>query len=133
MAWLKCSANQADVQISHDKKTAIMALHGAGGPDSCLAVGKAGFLTIDIRNPKKPKNIGFAAAGTTHNSTAHPTKPYVYVSSSSLAGAPYFSVWSIKNPAKPTFVKNVNSLPHAPHDISFNKQGTMAVTAAISH
>ena len=133
VAWLKCFANQGDVQLSHDKKTALFALNNAGGPDSCLAVGKAGFLTIDIRNPKKPKNIGFAAAGTSHNVTAHPKKPIVYVSSSALAGAPFFSVWSIKNPAKPTFIKNVDSLPHAPHDISFNKQGTMAVTAAISH
>ena len=42
-------------------------------------------------------------------------------------------MWSIANPAKPKLVNTFDSLPHAPHDISFNKQGTMAVTAAISH
>lgn len=37
------------------------------------------------------------------------------------------------NPAKPKLVNTVTSIPHAPHDISFNKKGTLAVTAARTH
>jgi hypothetical protein len=134
-ATLNCSLYQADVQISHDKKTAILAADTAGGPGSCLALGKKGFMTIDISNPRKPKAIGFAEiARGSHNITAHPTKPFVYNSDSDVAGAPgEIEIWSIKNPAKPKKVGELIVPAHSPHDISFNKKGTKAVTAAVSH
>ncbi len=136
-ALLACSLYQGDIQISHDQKTAIMGADSAGGPDGCLAVGKLGFLTIDITDVLKPKAIGFAEISTgSHNITAHPKKPYVYNSNSNLAPSPTGSsieIWSIKNPAKPKLVNTVLSLPHAPHDISFSPKGDLAVTAAISH
>jgi len=133
VATLNCSLYQADIQISHDKKTAFMAADQAGGPDSCQAVGKEGFLSIDIRNPLKPKAIGFGETGSSHNLTVHPKKPFLYNSSSKLAGGPEIQIWDIKNPAKPVKLGTFPSLPHAPHDISFNADGTRAVTAAISH
>ena len=133
VAWLQCSVNQADIQITWDQKHVLMAADSAGGPESCLAIGKEGFLIINIENPKKPKVVSFAETGSSHNTTAHPTKPYVYNSNSSLAGKPEIQIWSIKNPAKPEMLKTVPSVPHAPHDISFNKSGDLAVTAAISH
>ena len=138
VATLPCSLYQMDIQISHDQKTVILGADSAGGPDSCLAVGKLGFMTVDISNIKKPKAIGFAEiAGGSHNVTAHPKKPYVYNSDSDVAPNPQRSarieIWSIKNPAKPELVNTVMSVPHSPHDISFNKDGTRAVTAAVSH
>ncbi|HET7482827.1 MAG TPA: hypothetical protein VFK89_08200 [Actinomycetota bacterium] len=133
-ATLNCSLYQADIQISYDQKTVIMGADSAGGPDGCLALGQAGFMTVDIRNPMKPKPIGFAAipAGS-HNTTAHPTKPYVYNSDSELAKRGEIQIWSIKDPSKPKLVNTIPSLPHSPHDISFNKDGSLMVTAAISH
>lgn len=131
---LPCNLNQGDIQLSHDLKTVIMAADAAGGPDACLMVGKSGFMTIDISNPKKPKPVGVAEiARGAHNTAAHPTKPFVYNSNSDQAGGPEIQVWSIANPAKPKLVNTVNSLPHAPHDISFNEKGTLAVTAARTH
>ena len=133
-ATIPCSLYQADIQLSHDKKTLIVAADDNGGPDSCGLLGKMGFLTIDIKNPKKPKVLGFAVIGRgSHNVTAHPTKPYVYNSDSDLENTGEIEIWSIKNPRKPTLVSTVASLPHSPHDISFNKKGTLAVTAAVSH
>ncbi len=132
VAWLKCAASQNDIQISHDQKTLIMALDGAGGPESCLMVGKAGFQTVDISNPKKPEPIGAAVIPRgSHNTTAHPKKPYVYNSDSDLAGRGEIQIWSIKDPAKPKLVKTVPSVGLSPHDISFNSKGTQAVTAGI--
>jgi hypothetical protein len=132
-ATLDCGLYQADVQISHDKKTLILAADSAGGPNSCLAVGKLGFMTVDITNPFKPKPIGFAEISTgSHNVTAHPTKPFVYNSDSERTND-NIEIWSIKNPRKPKKVADFPSIPHSPHDISFNKKGTRAVTAARTH
>jgi len=133
--YLPCNMSQMDIQISHDKKTVLMAADGAGGPDSCLMVGQAGFMTVDVSNPKKPKAIGSAVIPRgSHNVTAHPTKPYVYNSDSDV-GNPRgeIQVWSIKNPAKPVLVKTVMALGHSPHDISFNSKGTQAVTAGVDN
>jgi hypothetical protein len=135
VAWLKCPVYQNDIQISHDNKTVIMAADSAGGPDGCLSIGKAGFMTVDVRNPKKPKPIGFAEIPRgSHNTTAHPKKPYVYNSDSDV-GNPRgeIQVWSIKNPAKPKLVNTVQALGHSPHDISFNSKGTQAVTAGVDN
>ncbi|MGH2757242.1 MAG: LVIVD repeat-containing protein, partial [Actinomycetota bacterium] len=133
VAKVPCSVSQGDIQISADLKTLMQAHDSTGGPDSCTGLGKLGFLTIDISNPLKPKVIGHADTNGSHNITAHPKKPYVYNSTSDLLPPGDIQIWSIKNPAKPKLVNTVDSLPHAPHDISFNKKGTMAVTAAISH
>jgi len=131
---LPCNLNQGDIQLSHDLKTVVMAADSAGGPDACLMAGKAGFMTINITNPKKPKPVGVAEIQRgSHNTTAHPTKPFVYNSNSDQAGGPEIQVWSIANPAKPKLVNTVGSIPHAPHDIAFNEKGTLAVTAARTH
>lgn len=134
VATLECSMSQADIQIAADKKTLIMAADSSGGPDSCEMVGIKGFMTVDISNPKMPRPLGKAPipAGS-HNTTAHPTKPYVYNSDSELGAPGEIQIWSIKDPSKPELVNTIPSLPHSPHDISFNKDGTLAVTAAISH
>lgn len=131
---IPCVVSQGDIQISHDKKTLLIGHDSTGGPESCTGLGKVGFITVDISNPLKPKVIGHATGDAAHNMTAHPTKPYVYVSKS-LAGSadPRIQIWSIKNPAKPKVVNTVRSLPTNPHDISFNKKGDKIVTAAISH
>jgi hypothetical protein len=135
VAWLKCSVYQSDIQISHDDKTLMMAADSGGGPDSCLMIGKLGFMTVDISNPKKPKPVGVAEiARGSHNVTAHPTKPYVYNSDSDV-GNPQgeIQIWSIANPAKPKLVNTVRALGHSPHDISFNSKGTQAVTAGVDN
>ena len=131
VAKLPCNLNQGDVQISHDQKTIIMAADSAGGPDACLMVGKTGFMTVDISNPLKPKPVGVAEIPRgSHNVTAHPKAPYVYNSDSDQANRGEIQIWSIKNPAKPELVQAMINPTHSPHDVSFNKDGSMLVTAA---
>jgi hypothetical protein len=141
-AVVPCVVSQGDIQISFDKKTLLIGHDSTGGPESCTGLGKTGFITVDVKNPLKPKVLGHASGDGAHNMTAHPTKPYVYVSNSSLEplpdtpaaeGTSRVQIWSIKDPRKPKLVNSFASLPHAPHDISFNKKGTEIVTAAISH
>jgi hypothetical protein len=130
-AKLGCNLNQGDIQLSHDLKTVIMAADAAGGPDSCLMLGKLGFMTIDISNPLKPKPLGVAQIPRgSHNITAHPKAPYVYNSDSDQAGVGEIQIWSIKNPSKPKLVTTVRNPSHSPHDLSFNKDGSLMVTAA---
>jgi len=130
-ATLECSLYQGDVQISHDKKTLLLGADSAGGVGSCLALGKSGFMTVDISNPLKPKAVGFAEIGRgSHNITAHPTKPFVYNSDSDQTNRGNIEIWSIKNPAKPEKIADFAVYTHSPHDISFNEDGTRAVTAA---
>ena len=133
---LKCTLNQGDVQISFDKKYVYIAADGAGGPEACIGVGKLGFMIVDVTNLKNPKPVGFAEIPRgSHNITAHPRKPYVYNSDSDLnnAGLGVIEVWDVKNPSKPKKVNTIRVGVHSPHDISFNRQGTLAVTAAVSH
>ena len=133
-AFLPCALYQADVQISHDKKTLIVAADRTTGADGCKLFGKQGFMTVDISNPLKPKPMGeIELPGGSHNTTAHPTKPIVYNSSSDLVGPGTIEIVSIKNPAKPKLVNRIYVGLDDPHDISFNKKGTLAVTAAQSH
>ena len=128
---LGCNLTQGDIQISHDAKTVMMAADAAGGPDSCLMLGKLGFMTIDISNPLKPKPLGVAEIPRgSHNITAHPKAPYVYSSDSDQAKVGEIQIWSIKKPAKPELVNTIINPTHSPHDVSFNKDGSLMVTAA---
>jgi hypothetical protein len=134
VAKVPCVVSQGDIQVTYNK-VLLIGHDSAGGPEACTGLGKTGFITVDVKNPLKPKVLGHASGDGAHNMTAHPSKPYVYVSNSALApgGSSHVQIWNIKNPAKPELVGQFNSLPHAPHDISFNKKGTKIVTAAISH
>ena len=99
VAWLKCAFNQADIQLSHNLKTLIIAADNVGGPDACLGTTRIGFMTVDIRNPRRPKPLGFADIPRgSHNTTAHPTAPYVYHSDADLEALGEIQIWSIKNP-----------------------------------
>ena len=62
--------------------------------------------------------------------TAHPTKPYIYNSDSDQAQRGNIEIWSIKNPAKPEKITDFPVYTRRAHDISFNADGTKAVTAA---
>ena len=130
---LDCSLYQADVQISSDHKTLLLAADAPGESGSCLLVGKGGFLTVDISKPTRPRVIGFAETGGSHNLTVHPSKPLVYSSGTSLDPEIGIQVWSIAKPSAPKLIKTVTSLPESSHDISFNSDGTMMVAASYEH
>jgi hypothetical protein len=137
VAWLKCAFDQADIQLSYNLKTLILASDGTGGPDACLGTTRIGFMTVSIKNPRKPKPLGFADIPRgSHNTTAHPKAPYVYNSDSDLEGTGEIQIWSIKNPKKPELVNTLSGADvpgHSPHDMSFSPDGKLMVTAAISH
>jgi hypothetical protein len=135
VAKIPCHANQAHLQISHDKKTLIIGEDAAHEPDACASEGM-GFYTIDISNPRRPKVLGAADIPRgAHTTTAHPTKPIVYVSYGDVVAtdAAEFEIWSIKDPARPAFIGTVPVTGyHGPHDITFTADGKRAVAASMS-
>jgi hypothetical protein len=139
VAEIACGGNQALMTLSADGKTLIVAEGVAHGVDECFPVGEKGFYTIDVSNPRKPKPIGVALIPFGgHHITAHPTKPFVYVSHGIVAATSpselqVFDVWSIKDPANPKYVTTGKVTGyHGPHDIAFNKSGSRAVMSSMS-
>jgi hypothetical protein len=138
VASLPCSDYQGHLQLSYDKKTLILGVDRPAAGSPCMPAGEQGFVTIDIRNPRRPKPLGYASIpGGSHSTAAHPRKPLVYNAPEGSPAPerrpPDMEVWSIANPRKPKLVNTIE-MPrtHSPHDISFNKNGTMAATANIS-
>jgi hypothetical protein len=138
VAFIKCGSFQSNIQISADKKTLILGVDGTHTDGFCVPTLDEGFVTIDISNPRKPTPIGFMSIpGGSHSTATHPTRPLVY---NAPEGSPapdrrpaVLEVFSIANPAKPRLV---NTIPmpglNSPHDISFNKDGSMAAIASIT-
>ena len=128
-AEIPCSGNQGNVQVTHDKRTLVI---GIDAPSSggCMPSGMMGFVTVDITNPTRPRPIGYAQITRgSHSLAAHPTEPLVYNGDGFPEAPGEMQVWSIANPAKPKLVTTVDTGAHSPHDLAFNRTGTMLATA----
>ncbi len=138
VAKIPCGSFQGNIQISADRKTLILGVDGLTMDGTCVKQQDEGFVTVDISNPRKPKPVGFASiAGGSHSTAAHPTKPIVYNAPEGFVlpdrRPPVLEIFSIANPAKPKLLNTIAlSGAHSPHDISFNKDGSMAALANIS-
>lgn len=138
VAAVPCAGGQAFLQVSHDRKTLIVAEGARHEGDICMPPGEMGFFTIDITNPRRPRPLAWASVPRSgHTVTAHPTKPILYVSHGDVLGGPTkkaeFEVWSIKDPARPKFLSRPTVTGyHGPHDIAFTKDGTRAVASSMS-
>lgn len=94
-----------------------------------------GTFIANITNPYKPKTVSFVPieAGS-HNQTVHPSGRYLYNSNSDLAGPGVIEVIDISNFSKPKTVKTLDLGPGLnSHDVTFDKKGNRAYSAAVSH
>lgn len=83
----------------------------------CQAQPSSGVNLVDVSNPSSPSQLGFSAMPVgTHTLTKHPTKPFIYTSSSFNELRSY--VIDVSDPARPVTLP----LPdmQACHDISFH-------------
>ncbi len=75
---LPCTGYQGNIQVSYDQKTLLVGLD-EGSDSICAPPGTGGFLTIDIRDSKKPELLSFTEITRgSHSLAAHPTKPFLY-------------------------------------------------------
>lgn len=141
-----CSLSQNDVQVSGD--LLVMAnLADAGRctmPDGSKR-GVRGFAVADVSDPRFPEvlsavvmpDVPLPGGGTYfpagHNVTAHPTEPLVYVSTQDPTPS-MIPIWDLSDPADPELVRYWE-YPGAlaPHDITFNAEGTRAYVASVNH
>lgn len=102
--------------------------------------GKNGTFIAEITNPLAPKTVSFVGVEQgTHNHTIHPSGNYLYNSNSDLITSvqPAIEIYDISSFATPHKIKEL-ALPTRPglgtesHDISFNKAGDRAYSAALS-
>jgi len=143
--FLPCNTSQNDIQVRGT--TAYLAVDFNAKYDmeerrDCWTqldtAPKTGVVVVDIANPARPTAVGFVPLATgAHNTTAHPTRPLLYVSESESLNP------EADNTALPVYVIDV-SKPRAPklastftmgpgdsaHDITFNAKGTRAYAAS---
>ena len=142
---LSCNVTQNDVQVRGT--TVFMGVDGGVADDACFQQAGAkpalGVIAVDISNPAKPRGVGFTPIKYgAHNTSLHPSGDYLYVSDSELtpkqSEAPgsqlgRINVIDVRNLKK---MKEVFTLPLptglSSHDITFNKKGTRAYSAAIT-
>jgi hypothetical protein len=103
--------------------------------------GKNGTFIADITNPRNPTTVSFVeVAKGSHNQTVHPGGRFLYNSNSDLitsAGSQAIEVYDITRFRRPKLATKL-ALPLRPglgtesHDITFNKSGSRAYSAALS-
>ena len=106
--------------------------------------GKNGTFIADVTDPLAPKTVSFVEVTKgSHNMTVHPSGKFLYNSNSDLITSPVLSsgvaieIFDITDFAKPVNVANL-ALPIRPglgtesHDLTFNKSGARAYSAALS-
>lgn len=146
VGFLACNVTQNDVQVRGT--TVFMGVDGSARGTDCferLNVAPAlGVLAISLADPRRPTPVGFVKVPYgAHNTTLHPSGKWLYVSDSELvpvssasdhtAHTGRIDVFDVSNPRRMTRVHTLG-LPTglSSHDISFNKKGTRAYSAAIT-
>ena len=103
--------------------------------------GKNGTFIADITDPRNPKTVSFVEVPKgSHNQTVHPSGRFLYNSNSDLinsAGTQAIEIYDITRFRSPQLATRLE-LPLRPglgtesHDITFNKAGSRAYSAALS-
>ncbi len=152
VAEYDCDVSQGDIQVwpKGDRVFASYTADGtfgaAGAASQCasdlgLGPDASGTVIVNITRPANPRTVGFAPVPRgSHNMTVHPSGNYLYNSNSDLISStePTITIYDIRRPAQPEKVRDFRipfvpaSLGSESHDITFNRSGTRAYSAALS-
>ena len=152
VAVYDCQITQGDVQVWRNDGRVLASYTADGtvgeqgaasrcGRDLELAPEDAGTVIVDLTNPSEPSTVSFLPVPRgSHNMTIHPSGKYLYNSNSDLATStsPTIAIFDIRDPRRPKHVQDFplpltpTSLGSESHDITFNRSGTRAYSAAIS-
>jgi hypothetical protein len=159
-ATYDCGITQGDVQVFRQKSKPGRVFAGytsdtfGDGTSTCYreaaalgfdvnkdnGQGKNGTFIVELTDPLNPRTVSFVeVAKGSHNHTIHPSGDFLYNSNSDLITSldPHIEVFDIRDFATPKNVANLK-LPVRPglgtesHDITFNKSGSRAYSAALS-
>jgi len=117
VGFLHCPGNDNDVEVVRPGLV-VMGFH----VNQCAPEAGNGLMTIDVRNPKKPKILGTVATGKNHTLKPFPGGRYVYTAGGGLSGSTGAgpAIVDVKDPKKPKVVGTFKTYTMDCHDISFH-------------
>ncbi len=117
VGFLHCPGNDNDVEVV---KPGLIVV--SFQTNKCAPQAGNGLMTVDVRNPKKPKILGALNTGKNHTHKPYPGKELVYTAGGGLSGGPNAgpAIVDVSNPAKPEVVAKPKTLTTDCHDISFS-------------
>lgn len=120
MSYLNCPGNDNDVEIVKPG-LAVMGFQY----NICAPAAGAGFVTVDIKNPKKPRILGMINTGRNHTFKPIPGTSLIYTVGGSPVGGQAAGpvIVDVSNPSKPKIVGKHQTLTMDCHDISFYVKG----------
>ena len=117
VGFLHCPGNDNDVEVI---KPGLIAVSFA--TNKCAPQAGNGLMTVDVRNPKKPKILGTLNTGKNHTHKPYPGTNYIYTAGGGLNGGPNAgpAIVDVSDPRKPKVVATPKTLTTDCHDISFS-------------
>lgn len=118
VGFLHCPGNDNDVEVVKPGLV-VLGFH----TNKCAPQAGNGLVTVDVRNPRKPKILGWLNTGTNHTHKPYPGTNYVYTAGGDLPGvgpATGPQIVDVSDPKKPKIVGKLSTLTTDCHDISFS-------------
>jgi hypothetical protein len=117
VGFLHCPGTDNDVEVV---KPGLIIV--SFSQNSCALAAGNGLMTVDVRNPKKPKVLGFVNTGKNHTHKPVPGTTLVYTAGGGLSGGPGAgpAIVDVKDPRKPVVVGKAQTITTDCHDISFH-------------
>ena len=121
VGFLPCSGDDNDVEVVR-KGLVVLGFHG-----NICAPGGSGLVTVDTRNPKRPKILGIVnfTSGQAHTIKPYPGEDLVYALPGGLPtnGGAITNIVDVSNPKKPEVVATFQPNRSGCHDLSFFIKG----------
>ena len=116
LGFLACPGQDNDVEFI-DKRYAVLGF----SQNQCSPATPNGFVTVDLKNPAKPRIVGGVSTGKNHTLKPIPGTDYIYTAGGGLSGGTNAgpAIVDVSNPSKPKVVKVANTYTMDCHDISF--------------
>ncbi len=120
VGFLACPGNDNDVEFVRPG-LAIMGF----ATNQCAPAAGNGMVTVDVKNPAKPRILGMVNTGKNHTFKPVPGTNYVYTAGGGLAGGTGAgpAIVDISDPSRPKVVAKGQTLTMDCHDISFYVKG----------
>jgi hypothetical protein len=117
VGFLHCPGNDNDVEVVKPGLI-VVSFH----TNKCVPQAGEGLMTVDVRNARKPKILGWLNTGKNHTHKVYPGKPYIYTSGGGLgpSAAHGPAIIDVSDPSKPKVVAEPKTLTTDCHDISFS-------------
>jgi hypothetical protein len=116
LGFLQCPGQDNDVEFLN-KRIAVMGFSS----NTCAPAAANGFVTIDLKNPAKPRIIGSISTGKNHTLKPIPGTDYIWTAGGGLTGGTNAgpAIVDVSDPSKPKLVKVAKTNTMDCHDISF--------------